>query len=625
FSSDIKTTLVNGCQLTEDGFKELSVDEQFIKIKNHLESLTEKTLLMIDINEGEPTDLENLPGNDNIKILFTTRNEQHISAEKIKIENLSYEDLKKIFEKNAEEKIRKKDKSYLEEFVTKILKYNTMVITLAAKTKLNSDKTMGELYDILVDDRLGEEIKEIFKHGETVDVLTVHILKLFSLGIVTEKEYQLLKYMSLIDYDGVYKKTLKKWIKMDDFNTLNALKNGGWVNYSENENGEKIVSMHPVISDAVFKQTEPTSTECSDFLVGIFEEDYEESPHKYFYLIRILEFIIKRFENEETKDIEYIYNQLGYLCIEFGEYDKALEYYFKSLEIKEKVLGKDHPNNATLYNGIGSVYNYKSEYDKALEYYFKALGIFEKVLGKAHPDTATLYNNIGVNYRDKGEYDKALEYHFKALEFREKVLGKDLAATYSNIGSVYNDKGEYDKALNYYEKASEIFEKVLDKAHPNAAIPYNNIGSVYYNKDEYDKALEYNFKALSICEKVLDKDHPSNATLYNNIGAIYKNKGEYDKALEYYEKTLKIREKVLGKDHPDTATSYNNIGGAYYSKGEYDKALEYYLKDLEFFEKVLGEKHPYTIITYRNIAGCYLNMGDKENGVKYAKLAGLIE
>ena len=77
-----------------------------------------------------------------------------------------------------------------------------------------------------------------------------------------------------------------------------------------------------------------------------------------------------------------------------GEYDKALEYYEKSREIQEKVLGKDHPSTATTYNNMALVYCAQGEYDKSLEYYEKALKILTVKLGEEHPYTKTVRENI---------------------------------------------------------------------------------------------------------------------------------------------------------------------------------------------------------------------------------------
>ena len=137
----------------------------------------------------------------------------------------------------------------------------------------------------------------------------------------------------------------------------------------------------------------------------------------------------------------------------FSNYDKALEYYVRCLDIKLKTLGAEHPDVATSYNNIGSTSDSKGEYDKALENYAKCLDIELKILGAEHPSVATSYNNIGFVWNSKGEYNNSMEYYAKSLDIFLKILGAEhpaVATSYSNIGFVWKSKGEHDKALEYY-------------------------------------------------------------------------------------------------------------------------------------------------------------------------------
>ena len=323
-----------------------------------------------------------------------------------------------------------------------------------------------------------------------------------------------------------------------------------------------------------------------------------------------------------TLDDAKSYDTAAFKCYQGGNYPKALEFHTKALNIREKVLGKDHPDTATSYNSIGNGYYYMGNYPKALEFHTKALNIREKALGKDHPTTADSYNSIGNDYYYMGNYPKALEFYTKALNIREKILGKDhptTAFSYNNIGYVYNDMGDYPKALEFHTKALNIREKVLGKDHPDTATSYNNIGSVYNDMGDYPKALEFHTKALNIREKVLGKDHPDTATSYNNIGSVYNKMGDYTKALEFYTKALNIREKVLGKDHPTTADSYNNIASVYNNMGDYPKALEFYTKALSIFEKVLGKDHPDTATIYNNMGYAYNNTGDYPKALEFQR------
>ena len=89
-----------------------------------------------------------------------------------------------------------------------------------------------------------------------------------------------------------------------------------------------------------------------------------------------------------------VINNCGDVSLKFAQYDKALDWYQKCLDIELKTLGAEHPSVATSYNNIGSICNKKGEYDKALEWYQKCLVIKLKTLGAKHPSVATTYSNI---------------------------------------------------------------------------------------------------------------------------------------------------------------------------------------------------------------------------------------
>ena len=86
-----------------------------------------------------------------------------------------------------------------------------------------------------------------------------------------------------------------------------------------------------------------------------------------------------------------------------GDYDTALEYYNKTLDIRKQLLGENHPDTATSYNNIGAVYDDKGDYDTALENYNKAKVILEQKLPSTHPNILTVKRNIS-----KCEYMKVI-------------------------------------------------------------------------------------------------------------------------------------------------------------------------------------------------------------------------
>ena len=74
---------------------------------------------------------------------------------------------------------------------------------------------------------------------------------------------------------------------------------------------------------------------------------------------------------------------------------------------------------AQSYNGIGALYHSLGQYERALEYYQKYLDITIKISGQESPDVAKSYSCIGVVYRSLGQHEQALKYHQKGKYYQK--------------------------------------------------------------------------------------------------------------------------------------------------------------------------------------------------------------
>jgi CHAT domain-containing protein len=68
----------------------------------------------------------------------------------------------------------------------------------------------------------------------------------------------------------------------------------------------------------------------------------------------------------------------------------------RALAIREKVLGKEHPDVASSLNNLAYLYQAQGNYSQAEPLYQRALAILEKVLGNEHPLVATTLNNLAL-------------------------------------------------------------------------------------------------------------------------------------------------------------------------------------------------------------------------------------
>jgi tetratricopeptide (TPR) repeat protein len=219
----------------------------------------------------------------------------------------------------------------------------------------------------------------------------------------------------------------------------------------------------------VFPETLKVNTDIHD-MVGELAKysllNYDKDDFNLFYVHRLLQKTVQRKHKEDTQWLSRCLDMVcGVFGYEFGDtssmdaFVQNVSHVLKIAQYAERTFANDEGAQkkiAWLYSEAGEGFNCGGQYNEAVELYKKALDIRERVLGKDHQDTATTYNNIASVYDNQGKYEQALELCKKALDIRERGLGKNhpgTAATYNNIALVYSNQGKYEQALGWYEKA----------------------------------------------------------------------------------------------------------------------------------------------------------------------------
>jgi tetratricopeptide (TPR) repeat protein len=81
---------------------------------------------------------------------------------------------------------------------------------------------------------------------------------------------------------------------------------------------------------------------------------------------------------------------------------------------------------ATLTNNLGQVAKVQGRYAEAEPLIRRSLAIREKVLGREHPDVARSLNNLADLYERQRRYAEAQPLFERALAIRERAVGPDI-------------------------------------------------------------------------------------------------------------------------------------------------------------------------------------------------------
>jgi tetratricopeptide (TPR) repeat protein len=173
-----------------------------------------------------------------------------------------------------------------------------------------------------------------------------------------------------------------------------------------------------------------------------------------------------------------------------GNYDKALEYYNKSLRFSHTMS-----DDAKIHSEIGEIYLLK---EKIIEYDYenkintrRAIEHFKEVIDDY---LVGWINNC----------DKALEYYYKCLQLINDI--DDVTDVYNK-----NEEGYIHGIIKCFEKSIETYQKNDDysgtaKDMINIALPYINLYDIWLDlEDNLSEAEHYLTQGLEMAKKLGDK------------------------------------------------------------------------------------------------------------------------
>lgn len=261
------------------------------------------------------------------------------------------------------------------------------------------------------------------------------------------------------------------------------------------------------------------------------------------------EVIAECLKRDKIADAAYNYNSLGILEKERGNFDTALVYYNKSLEIWDE-LNNERPK-ASVFLNIGVAQASLANFSQAISSYHHGLS-----LAKKHTiikDEYRFYNNLATAYISTQKNDSANFYLQKLIPYYSKTKKKyDLNLAYMNLGQVKLNQNKNKEAFDYLIKSI----KGLKSSQNIKSIcqNYRLIANSLLKLDDYDAALTYLDSASKLSKK---HDLRTNFHKEHDLYAkIYEAKGDFQKANE----NLKFKDSINQNYYlTETANAYNQI------------------------------------------------------------------
>ena len=298
------------------------------------------------------------------------------------------------------------------------------------------------------------------------------------------------------------------------------------------------------------------------------------------------------------KDDEKAYGNLANACKSLGDFQQAIQYIQKDLQITK---GRAYGNLVNAYRSLG-------DFQQAIQYHQKCLQIAKDLGDRAGEGSA--YGNLGNAYRSLGDFQQAIQYHQKNLQ-----IAKDLGdragegRAYGNLGNAYQSLGDFQQAMQYHQKCLQIAKDLGDRAVEGGA--YGNLGNAYRSLGDFQQAMQYHQKCLQIAKDLGDRAGEGRA--YGSLGNAYQSLGDFQQAIQYHQKHLEIAKDL--DDRAGEGRAFGNLGNSYRSRGDFQQAIQYHHKHLQI-AKDLGDRAEEGG-AYGNLGNAYRSLGDFQQAIQY--------
>ena len=295
-----------------------------------------------------------------------------------------------------------------------------------------------------------------------------------------------------------------------------------------------------------------------------------------------------------------------------GDAAKAVLHLERALELRQPLLGPEHPDTLTSMQNLAIAYHGQGKYVAAAALSAQTLEIRKRVLGAEHADTLISMNRLANTYHRQGKTAEAAALHVQTLEIRKRVLGAehhDTLTSTSNLANVYLAQGKYAEAATLYAQTWEMGKRVLSAEHPDTVLWMDNLAGAYGAQGKTAEAAALKAQTLEIRKRVLGAEHPDTLSSMAGLAGAYFAQGMQAEAAALFTETLKIQKRVLGAEHPKTLFSMGGLGAVYRAQRKHTEAAALLAETWELSKRVFGTEDPFTLALMGELAGVYFAQG----------------
>jgi serine/threonine-protein kinase len=299
--------------------------------------------------------------------------------------------------------------------------------------------------------------------------------------------------------------------------------------------------------------------------------------------------------------------KIGDLYRQLGSYDRAAALFELALETSESDgNGANSNDTARILVRIADLERERGHYEKAEAAATRSVEIRTRLYGRQHPEVADSLNVTGILMQIRGRREEAEAVFREAVEIRRKVLEPNhplLALSLGNLGNILRDKGDLLAARRCFEEALAIRRRHWGNEHPRVASSLGQLSQIAMAEKRFDDAVRLTEEGVRISRKAYESGNPDLARVLLHHGNALAEVGRLRESEAALLEALAIQTKARGAEATEVSFVETALASTYLRMRREDDAERLHRHAVAVREKNLGSANPVTI-------GARLKLGD---------------
>jgi len=333
---------------------------------------------------------------------------------------------------------------------------------------------------------------------------------------------------------------------------------------------------------------------------------------------------ISQVESNDTIYKKYSLDKANALTASAGyyssvkKYEKAIESEIQAMYIRKYWLGRYNEMYDHSVFMLGHYYNMIGAYVEAERYLQESVNVREKLYGKDQEPYVDALTMLASSLANQGKVTKAIHIYEQAIGF---IDSNSLSYTRAKslLARAYFAIGDIPKAIDYVEDVVRINKDLVGEKDEEYLYPLLDLARFHMWVDT-TKGRAIGEELLSIIRRYLSKTHTLYLLTTNLLSQCCMLQNDSAEALSYAKEKMILSLETFGKESVEYGLSVNLMSQIYEMLfHDYDKAIQYILEEISILKPSMGWDTYSNAL--RHVSQCYAKINDYANALKYASSA----